>query len=98
MLQFPEDSFADLDTLVRFEDSLCNVLGDRHDVDGHDLGSGEVNFFVLTDDPQAALGEIHEVLRCWFSHPLVRAAARRADGETYELLWPVDDTRAFTIG
>ena len=61
------------------------------------MGSGEVNLFVLTNDPRATLREIQWVLSDWFNHPLARAAARLADGEEYELLWPVDDTRVFTI-
>jgi hypothetical protein len=97
VIQFPEAAFWDFDAMVRFEDSLCEVLGERHDVDGHDIGSGEVNFFVFTDDPRAALAEIQEGLGDRFRHPGPRAAARLVDGEDYELLWPVDDTRAFTI-
>jgi hypothetical protein len=97
VVQFPEDSFLDFDALVSFEDYLYETLGDRHEVDGHDIGSGEVNFFVFTDDPRAALAEIQAGHVDRFSRPGVRAAARRADGEDYELLWPVGDTRAFTI-
>lgn len=98
VVQFPEDAFLDFDALVSFEDSLDQILGDRHDVDGHDVGSGEVNFFVLTDDPRAALAEIQERHMDRFSSPGVRAAARPIDGERYEVLWPVGDTTAFTIG
>lgn len=97
VLQFPEDVFEDFDALVNLEDSLEEILGDRHELDGHDVGSGEVNFFVLTDDPWAAFAEIQEGLADRFSHPLARAASRLADGEEYEVLWPVGDTRAFVI-
>jgi hypothetical protein len=55
VIQFPEGAFSGFDALVRFEDSLYDVLADRHEVDGHDIGSGEVNFFVFTDDPKTAL-------------------------------------------
>ena len=50
VIQFPEGAFKDFDALVSFEDSLCDLLGDRHEVDGHDIGSGEVNFFIFSDD------------------------------------------------
>jgi hypothetical protein len=97
VIQFPEDAFKDFDALVTFEDSLYELLGGRHEVDGHDIGSGEVNFFVFTDDPRAALAEIQARHGERFSNPAVRAATRRIDSDDYEVLWPGDDTTAFTI-
>lgn len=97
VLQFPEAAFSDFDTLVRCEDELITVLGDRHDVDGHDIGSGEVNFFVITDDPQGALMKIRRSPARLLSHPGLRAAARRVDAEEYQPLWPVGDPRPFTL-
>jgi hypothetical protein len=97
VVQFPADAFVDFDAMVSFEDSLYEILGDRHEVDGHDIGSGEVNFFVFTDDPRAAFAEIQEGLGDRLSHPLARAATRLTNGDEYELLWPVGDTRTFTI-
>ena len=97
VIQFPEDAFKDFDALVNFEDSLCDLLGDRHEVDGHDIGSGEVNFFIFSDDPGSALAEIQARHGERFRSPAVRAAARRVDGEDYEVLWPPGETKAFTI-
>lgn len=97
VIQFPEEAFPDFDALVSFEDMLIEALGDRHDVDGHDIGSGEVNFFVFTDNPRAAVSEIREGTGDWLAQPDVRAAARPIDGEDYESLWPVGDTRPFTV-
>jgi hypothetical protein len=97
VIQFPEAAFSGFDALVRFEDSLYDVLGDRHEVDGHDIGSGEVNFFVFTDDPKTALAEIRDANGELLSHPDIRAAARLAVGEDYETLWPVGDERDFTV-
>lgn len=97
VLQFPEAAFKDFDALVRFEDALCDLLGDRHEVDGHDIGSGEVNFFVFTDDPEGALAEVRDAKGGLLSHPDVRAAARLVVGEDSEPLWPVGDAREFTV-
>jgi hypothetical protein len=97
VIQFPAGAFTDFDAVVQFEDSLYDVLGDRHDVDGHDIGSGEVNFFVFTDDPETALSEIRNANGELLAHPDVRAAARLINGEDYELLWPVGDERGFSI-
>ena len=97
VLQFPETAFPGFDDVVQYEDSLIDALGDRHDVDGHDIGSGEVNFFVISHDPRGALFDIrgsnHELL----SHPDLRAAARRTDTDAYEPLWPEGDARPFTV-
>ena len=95
--QFPEDALQDFDALVSFEDSLCDLLGHRHKLDGHDIGSGEVNFLIFSDDPSSALAEIQARHGERFSNPAVRAAARRVDGDEYEVLWPRGDSTTFTI-
>lgn len=97
VLQFPEAAFSDFDALVRYEDALLAVLSDGHEVDGHDMGSGEVNFFVITDDPQGALTEIRGSRDGLLSHPDVRVAARPTNADVYEPLWPVGDPRPFTL-
>ena len=98
MIQFPQSAFPEFDELVQYEDTLIAVLADGHDVDGHDIGSGEVNFYVFTDDPAIALDAIRdEGDGSLLSHPQARVAARLVDGEDYESLWPVGDDRDFTI-
>ena len=97
VIQFPEVAFPEFDALVRFEDALCKALSARHEVDGHDIGSGEVNFFVLTDDPGLAFSEVRKAMGESPVHPDVRAAARPIDGEDYEPVWPIGDTRTFTV-
>ena len=98
VIQFPQSAFPEFDDLVRYEDTLIEVLADAHDVDGHDSGSGEVNFFVFTDDPSAAVATMRGASDgSLLSHPQVRAAARLVNGEDYEPLWPVGDEREFGI-
>ena len=78
----PLSAFPDFDDLVRYEDELIDVLADAHEVDGHDIGSGEVNFFVFTDDPTVALGAIRNARDgALLSHPEVRAGARLVEAE-----------------
>src|SRR5262245_32988364 len=92
VIQFPQSAFSDFDDLGEYEEALIDSLGDAHDVDGHDIGSGEVNFFVFTDDPTIALHAIADAQSgALLSHPDVRAAVRLLDGEDYEPLWPVGD-------
>lgn len=97
VIQFPEAAFSNFDDLVAYEDSLCEALGDRHEVDGHDLGSGEVNFFVFTDDPEGAVAKIRDAEDGLLAHRDVRAAARLVEGQDFRPLWPVGDTKDFTI-
>ena len=53
----------DLDALVAMEDALEASLPTAcGSVDGHDLGSGEMNLFVLTDEPVAAFRACAAVL------------------------------------
>jgi hypothetical protein len=98
VIQFPQSAFYDFDDLVEYEDALIDSLGDAHDVDGHDIGSGEVNLFVFTDDPAIALVAIRDAQNgALLAHPEVRVAVRLLDGEDYEPLWPVGDPRPFTM-
>jgi hypothetical protein len=97
VIQFPDAAFSSFDDLVAYEVSLGDALGDCHEVDGHDIGSGEVNFFVFTDDPESAIAKIRDAEGGLLAHPDVRAAARLLEGEDFEPLWPVGDARDFTI-
>jgi len=51
VLQFRGDSLADYDAMVALENELIDELGDPADVDAHDVGSGEVNIFIIRTDP-----------------------------------------------
>jgi len=62
VVQFPDEAFGDFDGVVAFGDALERALGDDHEVDGHDIGLGEVNYFVLTRDPGTALSSIVDAL------------------------------------
>ena len=97
VLQFPESAISDFDDLVQYEDSLIEALGEHHDVDGHDIGSGWVNFFVVTGDPRVALMSIRGSQGNLLSHPDLRAAARPTGGDVYEVLLPEGDHRPFTV-
>ncbi len=96
--QLPESAFPEFDDLVQYEDALIDTLDDVHQVDGHDIGSGEVNFFVVTDAPTAAFATIRDTRGgVLLSHPEARGASRPLDGDVFEPLWPPGDQRAFTI-
>ena len=56
VLQFNSDSLSDYDAMVTLEDELIQELGDAADVDGHDIGSGQTNIFIVTSDPESTFG------------------------------------------
>jgi hypothetical protein len=74
------------------ENELTENLSKGSEVDGHDAGSGEVNIFILTDDPELAFSEAKAILGNsdrWLS---IRVAYRELAKSRYITLWPEDLT------
>ena len=87
VLQWPAASVEDYDEMVEIEEFLIENL-DHGDVDGHDAGQGEMNIFILTDDPDAtfaAVKKLFEKRRAWID---IRIAYRAISRDTYNVLWP----------
>lgn len=96
VLQFRGDSLADYDAMVALESELTELLTDA-EIDGHDVGSGERNIFILTSDPRTTFRQSRPVLerrRCLES---VAAAYREADGEKYTVIWPEGWSGVFDV-
>ena len=53
VLQVQNVDSGDFDRLLRWEKGLVECLGASAEIDGHDLGSGEFNVFIFTDNPEA---------------------------------------------
>jgi len=88
VLQFPlkNGDQKELDALLAVEENIESV-SDSFEVDGNDFGSGEMNIFILTDDPEASLRTVRPKLKGidgW------AAAFRALDSETFTILWPPD--------
>jgi hypothetical protein len=97
VLQFRGDSLADYDAMVALENELIAELGDSADVDGHDVGSGEVNIFITTADPVRTFQQSKVVLERKGCLGAVTAAYRPVDGESYTTIWPVASREGFRI-
>jgi hypothetical protein len=88
VLQLYGSSLEDLDKLVELEDRIISVLRGLGTVDGHDMGSGEANIFILTDAPQEAFeriqisGVANDVMAS------LRVAYREAAGNSFTLVHP----------
>jgi hypothetical protein len=90
VLQWSASEVSDYDALIAIEDSLEASITGGAVVDGHDMGSGEMNIFVETNDPTSTFREAEAALG---SSPLwtgVRAAFREVGGEEYKIIWPPD--------
>lgn len=96
VLQFPGDSENNLEALLDLEERLIGSLGPDHFVDGHDVGSGESNIFIHSDDPSAAF----QLARTLIPSPMLRdlkAAYREAAGQRYSMLWPPNSVGPFAV-
>lgn len=94
VIQFPESIF---DRAVKLEDALLSTLDENVAVvDGHDVGSGEANVFVLVDDATRAFADIRPVLSRMKVLGVVKVAYRSLDSDEYVCLWP-PGLREFTV-
>jgi hypothetical protein len=96
VLQFPIDEHFDFDALIDLEDRLLRRIGGEHIVDGHDFGSGEIDIFIHTNDPEGAFRSALPPVSANLL-PNLRAAYRELEGEHYRWLHPPKSQEEFTI-
>jgi hypothetical protein len=87
VVQFQGDSL-DLDELVALEDELIGALCGEAEVDGHDIGEGEANIFVVSDRPVETFARIQAVLEARGLLSAARVARRDLSESRYTVLWP----------
>jgi hypothetical protein len=97
VLQFSCDSEEDFDALVQLEDQLVEALTDEAEVDGHDMGSGQGNIFILTDDPQITFQAAKPVLQKSNRLNDATVAYREASGDVYTTIWPSGSKKKFQV-
>lgn len=94
VLQFSASEDVDsYDKLIQFEEALISLLGEGAEVDGHDFGAGEMNVFILTEDPISTFAVVQQTDRSIRPSQDMRAAYRPIDGEDYVCLWPPELTQ-----
>ena len=96
MLQFDAADVDDFDQLVALEDQLLAALQSKGEVDGHDFGSGEMNIFILTNDPIGVFDVARKVVEASGLLDRLRAAHRPVESDTYTVLWPAG-LREFSV-
>lgn len=90
VLQFPENLYGDLDWVIAMEDQLITRLSDA-EMDGHDMGSGEVNIFILTHNPIATFELVKNILQEEKDVlENTKVAYRKLGEDAYICLWPSD--------
>ena len=80
-MPFPDE----FETLTALESQFREFDGDGFEVDGHDMGSGQLNIFIRTSHPRVAFETVKPYLpsdRAWC------AAFRSLDSELYHPLAP----------
>jgi hypothetical protein len=97
VLQFPASSLGDYDALASLEAQVEEALGESGDVDGHDIGAGEANIFIITFDPEAAFDRVLRLLLRSGRSAGAKAAFRAIEGDRYHVLWPKNSTGEFTV-
>ena len=88
VLQWPNASIKDYDSLIAIEDLLTERLSEDSDVDGHDAGAGEMNIFINTNNPATTFKEIQDTLGSRDFWVDARVAYREPARSDYTILWP----------
>lgn len=76
-----------IDDLIKLEDLITENLGGGSEVDGHDLGQGEANIFVLTSEPEKEFEKILPILEA--EQIDAKVAYRRLGQHAFTILWPL---------
>lgn len=90
VLQWPGATLRDYDAVVELETILIRRLSGGAVVDGHDMGVGEVNVFILTKNPAHTFDEIKSILGSRDAWVDARVAYRELGKDRYNVLWPND--------
>lgn len=85
VLQFPETAM-DFDEVVELEDSLVDELEELAEVDGHDIGNNEINYFIITEDVESTFAKAQAIIG--EKTRALKAAYRELEGEEFIILFP----------
>ena len=92
VLQLPASSIRDYDAMIELEETIMRSLGNLGSVDGHDAGSGEMNIFILTDEPELSFKRVKQVLGTKDFMPDLKVAFREVGKDEFTILHPKDLT------
>jgi hypothetical protein len=85
-----DDDEHAIGSVLDLEEEMIETMDPRLGlVDGHDVGSGEMNLFILTDDPNAAFAFVKPLLERVSLLSRSRVAYRDIDRDDFTVLWPL---------
>jgi len=91
VIQFSQELEGGFDRLINIEDELDKNLSINAEVDGHDFGSGQMNIFILTDEPLETFEQIKKILiRNNNLLNEAKMAYRDIQKNNFIILWPKD--------
>jgi hypothetical protein len=90
VLQWPCSSSSDGVGLLSIEGLIEKAIGELGVVDGHDIGSGEMNVFVHTTNPRSAFEKAKRLLFLMGHLPEMKAGSRDFDEDDYTPIWPAE--------
>ena len=85
------DGSVSYNKLIEIEEILEYELGHDDDLDGHDMGNGQANIFIHTNEPSKLFLQISKVFNTEeLSHS--KMAFRKFGSEMFEVLWPIGES------
>lgn len=95
VLEFHGEELQHFDRVIALEMKLEEELLSG-EVDGHDVGGGIVNIFIVTRVPKRCLEEAMRIINDM--EPKLNAAGYRdLEEDDYERLWPMGDLTRFKL-
>ena len=95
VLEFQGDSPENFDRVIAIEEKLEKLLRNG-EVDGHDVGQGIVNIFIITKHPERCFEETMRHIKG--SEPKPSAAGyRNLNEDDYIRVWPQGDSTPFEL-
>jgi hypothetical protein len=96
VIQFPEELYSDLEWIAEIEDRIDESLKDA-EVDGHDIGSGEVNIFIHANNPINTFSIVKDILENeGVNLEYIKIAYREVNKDVYIPIWP-EELKNFEI-
>lgn len=83
--------------LQTVEDELTQALGGTVELEGYDVSAKEINLFMLTADPRQSFRKAKDVLERMGVERGLSAAFRLVGGAQFTSVWPLRNTRKFTL-
>lgn len=97
ILRFRNGSIESPQSIATLEQDLAQLLGASAQVDGHEIGSGSTDVYLLSDNPTSTFRRAKPLLEQLELLDRVVAAHRVVGGARFAVIWPLRWGRKFTV-